>query len=45
MYENGNKIGIIGSDGSTPNSAYPPAYTELEITGDVIYVELQPPAR
>ncbi|KJR99992.1 MAG: hypothetical protein VR68_07465 [Peptococcaceae bacterium BRH_c4a] len=43
MYENGNKIGIMGGEGSAPsNSPSPPA--ELpEPTGDVIYIELQPP--
>lgn len=43
MYENGNKIGIMGREAcpsSEPNS--PPA-EQPEITGDVIYVPLQPP--
>lgn len=43
MYENGHKIGIMGSDASAPSNAYPPTYAEPEITGDVIYTELQPP--
>lgn len=43
MYENGHKIGIIGADGSAPSSASPPTYTEPEITGDIIYTELQSP--
>ncbi len=42
MYENGNKIGIIGGDECpTSEPAAPPAAPE--ITGDVYYVELQPP--
>lgn len=43
MYENGNKIGIMGGDTSAPNCTSPPKYAEPEITGDVIYTELQPP--
>jgi hypothetical protein len=43
MYENGHKTGIMGGDDSAPNSTSPPAYAEPEITGDVIYVPLQPP--
>jgi len=34
---------IIGGDESAPSSTSPPAYTEPEITGDEIYIELQPP--
>lgn|GEM_PF-567925 len=42
MYENGNKIGIMGGD-ECPSSVptVPPA--EPEITGDVIYAPIQPP--
>jgi hypothetical protein len=43
MYENGHKIGIMGGDESALSSTSPPAYAEPEITGDVIYTELQPP--
>lgn len=43
IYENGHKIGIMGSDGSAPSSTSPPACADPEITGDVIYTELQPP--
>lgn len=43
MYENGHKIGIVSDDESVPSSISPPAYAEPEITGDVIYVPLQPP--
>mgnify|MGYP000861922626 FL=1 len=43
MYENGHKTGFMGGDGSASSSAPPPTYAEPEITGDVIYTELQPP--
>lgn len=43
MYENGHKIGIMGSDETAPSSTSPPTYAEPEVTGDVIYTELQPP--
>lgn len=43
MYENGHKIGIMGADESAPSNTSPPTYTEPEITGEVIYTELQPP--
>lgn len=43
MYENGHKIGIMGSDGSALSSTPPQAYAEPEITGDVIYAPIQPP--
>lgn len=43
MYENGRKIGIMGGDETAPSSTSPPTYSEPEITGDVIYIELQPP--
>lgn len=43
MYENGHKIGIVGGGETTPSSTSPPAYTEPEITGDVIYAPIQPP--
>jgi len=42
MYENGHKIGIMGGGESAPSSTSPTAYAEPEITGDVIYVPLQP---
>jgi len=42
MYENGNKTGIMsGDECSSSVLTAPPA--ELEITGDVIYIELQLP--
>ena len=43
MYGSGVKIGIMGGDDTVPNSASPQTYTEPEITGDEIYVPLQPP--
>ena len=43
MYENGHKIGIIGDGESAQSSTSPPTYAEPEITGDMIYVPLQPP--
>ncbi len=43
MYESGHKIGIMGDDESASSSTSPPTYAEPEITGDVIYVPLQPP--
>ena len=43
MYGSGVKIGIMGGDDTVPNSASPQTYTEPEITGDEIYVLLQPP--
>lgn len=42
MYENGNKIEIMGDD-ECPSSAPTAPPAEPEITSDVIYVELQPP--
>lgn len=42
MYENGNKIGIMGGEECLPTAPTPPS-TEPELTGDVIYTELQPP--
>jgi hypothetical protein len=43
MYENGNKIGIMGG-GECPSSDPASAHAvQPEITGDVIYTELQPP--
>ena len=39
----GNKVGIMGGDKSKPSNTSPPTYAEPEITGDVIYVPLQPP--
>jgi len=42
MYENGNKIVIMNGD-ECPQSAPTAPPAEPEITGDVIYVELQPP--
>lgn len=42
MYENGHKIGIMGSEESASNEKI--AHVEpLEPTGDVMYIELQPP--
>ena len=43
MYENGHKIGIMGVDESTPHETVTPPMEQVEITGDVIYIELQPP--
>lgn len=43
MYENGNKIGIMSGAESAPSNTSPPTSAELESTGDVIYVSLQPP--
>jgi len=42
MYENGDKIGIMGEDEIAPSNTSPPAYSEADITGDVIYTELHP---
>ncbi len=42
MYESGVKIGIMGGDDSAPHGTTPPS-EQPEPTGDVIYVELQPP--
>ena len=36
------KIGIMGGDDSAPHGTTPPS-EQPEPTGDVIYVELQPP--
>lgn len=43
MYENGHKIGIMGSDGTAQHGTATPPAEQPEITGDVIYVPLQPP--
>ncbi len=43
MYENGNKIGIMGGDECPSNTPASPSAEQPEITGDVIYTELQPP--
>lgn len=43
MYESGVKIGIMGGDDSAPHETTPPPSEQPEPTGDVIYVELQPP--
>jgi hypothetical protein len=43
MYENGNKIGIMGGDDSHTEKVNPPQPELPEMTGDVIYIELQPP--
>lgn len=42
MYENGHKIGIMGSEDSVPHGTTA-LEEQLEPTGDVIYIELQPP--
>lgn len=43
MYENGHKIGIIGVDESTSHKISVPPAEQTEITGDIIYTEIQPP--
>lgn len=43
MYENGHKIGIMDEDESAPHETATPPVEQIEITGDVIYVPLQPP--
>jgi hypothetical protein len=43
MYESGVKIGIIGGDESATHGTAAPPAEQPEITGDVIYTELQPP--
>lgn len=43
MYENGHKIGIMGSEESTPHDTTAPPSEQPVPTGDVIYIELQPP--
>lgn len=43
MYENGNKIGIMGGDDCPSSAPASPPAEQPEITGDVIYTELQPP--
>lgn len=42
MYENGHKIGIMGDEESTSHETTAPVEPP-EPTGDVIYIELQPP--
>ncbi len=37
------QVGIMGGDKSAPSSTSPPAYAKPEISGDIIYTELQPP--
>ena len=39
----GHKVGVMGGRGTASSSTSSPAYTEPEITGDVLYTELQPP--
>ncbi|MDD4237916.1 MAG: hypothetical protein PHT62_05115 [Desulfotomaculaceae bacterium] len=43
MYENGNKIGIMGGAECPSSESTPPPSEQPEITGDIIYTELQPP--
>lgn len=43
MYESGVKIGIMGGDDSAPRETTAPPAEQPEATGDVIYIELQPP--
>lgn len=43
MYENGNKIGIMGGDECLSSAPSAPSAEQPEITGDVVYTELQPP--
>lgn len=43
MYENGRKIGIMGGDESAPHETTAPSYEQPELTGDEIYVPIQPP--
>lgn len=43
MYENGHKIGIMGSEESAPHETTAPPAEQPVPTGDVIYIELQPP--
>lgn len=43
MYENGHKIGIMGGDDSVPSNLSPPPSVQPEPTGNVIYIEFQPP--
>lgn len=42
MYENGHKIGIMGGDESAPCETTAPPAEQLDLTGDVIYIEFQP---
>ena len=43
MYEKGHKIGIMGSEDSAPHETNAPPAEKPVPTGDVIYIELQPP--
>ena len=43
MYESGHKIGIMGSEESAPHETTAPPVEQTVPTGDVIYIELQPP--
>lgn len=43
MYENGHKIGIMGGDNFAPSNSLSPPPKQPEITGDIIYTELQTP--
>lgn len=43
MYENGHKIGIMGGYACPPSESTSHPSEQPEITGDVIYTELQPP--
>lgn len=43
MYENGHKIGIMSSEESAPHETTAPPAEQPVPTGDVIYIELQPP--
>ncbi|OQB26108.1 MAG: hypothetical protein BWY11_00058 [Firmicutes bacterium ADurb.Bin182] len=42
MYENGNKVGIMGGDECPSSAPTSPPAEQPEITGNVIYTELQP---
>jgi len=43
MYENGHKIGIMDGAEYPLSKPIPPPSEQPEMTGDVIYIELQPP--
>lgn len=43
MYENGNKIGIMGGAECPSSAPTAPPAEQPQITGDVICTELQPP--
>ncbi len=43
MYENGHKIGIMGNEESAPHETTDPPGKQPVPTGNVVYIELQPP--